>query len=240
MLFTRSVVLRCSAAFALALGTATAGSVPAHAATTFELARWEMNEGPDAALMVDSSVNAIVGVPGSSVITGAGRTSTYYRFPHFTRQATVPADSRRLVLVAEPRLNPGGRDYAVKFRFRTTRSFGNLIQKGQSGAVGGYFKLQAPRGVVGCLFRGADGSRSVNSGVALNDGRWHTVKCKHTVDRVVMTIDGSKTRRAFGPTGDISNDVPLTIGGKLNCDQVVVDCDYFDGDMDRVVIKTSG
>jgi hypothetical protein len=63
------------------------------------------------------------------------------------------------------------------------------------------------------------------------------VRCERTVDRVTMTIDGTITRKALGPTGTITNTVPLTIGGKLNRDQVTVTCDYFVGDIDFVTIE---
>jgi hypothetical protein len=45
-------------------------------------------------------------------------------------------------------LNPGTGDYAVEFRMRTTHSFGNVIQKGQAGAPGGYWKFQQPSGKI--------------------------------------------------------------------------------------------
>lgn len=225
---------------ALVLAATLTGPSPASAAATQTLAVWEMNEGPDSKVMVDSSTNGIHGTPGADVVTGSFDSSgIYYRFPHFVRPADVPVNPERLVQVDDGRLNPGTRDYAVTVTFRTTRSFGNIIQKGQSGAVGGYFKMQMPKGVVGCLFRGAAGSKSVNSGVALNDGQWHTVRCERQPDRVIMTIDGSKVRQGWGLTGNISNNVPLTIGGKLKCDQVTVTCDYFDGDINRVVIQTN-
>ena len=38
---------------------------------------------------------------------------------------------------------------------RTTKPFGNIIQKGQSSTPDGYFEIQAPNGIVQCLFRGA-------------------------------------------------------------------------------------
>jgi hypothetical protein len=31
----------------------------------------------------------------------------------------------------------------------------------------------------------------------------------------------------------------MTIGGKVKCNQTTTGCDYFDGDIDRVVIETS-
>ena len=54
-----------------------------------------------------------------------------------------------------------------------------------------------------------------------------------------MTIDGVRTRRGLGPTGSITSNLPLTIGGKSNCDQVTITCDYFAGDIDYVKIEKS-
>jgi hypothetical protein len=53
-----------------------------------------------------------------------------------------------------------------------------------------------------------------------------------------MTIDHRKTRRAIGWTGRIENSKPLSIGGKYNCDQQTVTCDYFVGAIDWVRIST--
>jgi Laminin G domain len=154
-----------------------------------------------------------------------------------------PAKPERLIQVADSRLNPGTRDFAVTIRFKTSRTFGNMIQKGQANTPGGYFKWQIPQGKLACLFRGRapNGtvlSKSVNSGdILLNDDQWHTVRCERTVDRVTMTIDGVRTRKGIGPTGSISNTVPLTIAGKVNCDQATITCDYFVGEMDYIKIE---
>ena len=77
----------------------------------------------------------------------------------------------------------------------------------------------------------------MNSGVPLNDGQWHTVRCERTATKVVMTIDGIKKRTGTGPTGSISNSAPLAIGGKSTCDQIKITCDYFVGDIDFVRIE---
>ncbi len=61
------------------------------------------------------------------------------------------------------------------------------------------------------------------------------MRCARTVDTLVMTVDGS-VRTGHGPTGSISNASPLTIAGKLHCNQVDAGCDYFAGDIDRVQI----
>jgi hypothetical protein len=79
----------------------------------------------------------------------------------------------------------------------------------------------------------------VSSKRSLNDGQWHVVRCERTATQVVMTVDGVVTMRVRHATGMISNNVPLTIGGKLNCDQISITCDYFAGDIDYVTIETN-
>jgi hypothetical protein len=224
----------------LAIGAAS----PAGAAATTVLADWQMDEPPGAQTMVDSSGNGIDGAIGSAVLTGVVFDgATGYRWP-FTRPNEPPAKPERLVQVPDGRLNPGSGDFAVTVRFRLTNSFGNIIQKGQSGARGGYFKWEIPNGRLMCLFKGVGAGggflvRSVNSGtIRLNDGAWHTVRCERTSSGVTMTIDETTTLTTSGWSGNISNNVPLTIGGKLNCDQNRITCDYFTGNIDFVRIET--
>ncbi len=199
---------------------------PATAATT--VADWEMNE--TSGRVLHDSAGTHSGTIGADVRT----TGSAYRFPwvkphsgeHPEHLVTVPHSWA---------LNPGSGVWSVTARFRTTAAFGNMIQKGQGGKGKTYFKMQAPRGVVSCLFRGASGSVSVNSGRALNDGAWHTVTCRRAGNEVTMTIDGTKVRRGSGPTGAIRNTFPLAIGGKPRCGGRV-SCDYWAGQMDAVRI----
>ncbi len=229
----------------MALGMMVVGSsTPVDAAATNTLASWQMNEPSGARVMIDSGGKGINGNIGSAVRTGTTQNGvTYYHWDH-TRPNTPPAQPQRLVTVGDSRLNPGTGDYAITVRFRTTHSYGNMIQKGQSGNRGGYFKWQIPNGKLSCMFRGVGTNgqtlqKSVHSGTTpLNDGQWHTVRCERTSDRVTLTIDGTLTRRGLGPTGSISNNVPLSIAGKTACDQIEVTCDYFAGDIDYVKIET--
>jgi hypothetical protein len=124
---------------------------------------------------------------------------------------------------------------------RTTHSFGNVIQKGQAGSPGGYWKFQQPSGKISCLFRGSAGSSTASAGstVRVNDGNWHTVRCERTPSMVTMIIDGVVTGRNRNATGNISNTRRLTIAGKGHCDQVEITCDYFSGDLDYVRSETS-
>src|SRR5829696_8062918 len=201
-----------------------------------------MNEAAGARTMVDSSGNGLNGTIGTHVQTGVALSGggTGYRFP-YVKPNTPPADPEHLVTVPNnSRLNPGTGNFAVEFRMRTTHSFGNVIQKGQAGSKGGYWKFQQPSGKISCLFRGSLGSSTASSGtVRVNDGAWHTVRCERTTSSVVMRVDGVVTVRNFNATGTIANTKRLSIAGKLNCDQISTTCDYFAGDIDYVKIQRS-
>jgi hypothetical protein len=219
---------------------------PAGAVANVRLADWQMNEPLGATTMVDSSGNGINGSIGTAIRTGPFDTTTSGYHWSSTNPNGYPAKPDRLVQVPNDRLNPGTRDYAVTVRFRTTHSYGNMIQKGQSETPGGYFKWEIPSGKLMCLYRSRDskgnliGQKAVTAPTPLNDGVWHTVRCEKTVDRVTMTIDGTTVVRSSRSTiGPIGNTMPLTIGGKVACDQVKVTCDYFAGDIDWVRIEAS-
>jgi hypothetical protein len=226
-----------------ALAGVLALAVPANAAIDRPVAIWQMNEAAGARTMVDSSGNGLNGTIGTHVQTGVALSGggTGYRFPYL-KPNTPPADPQHLVTVPNStRLNPGTGDFAVEFRMRTTHSFGNVIQKGQAGSKGGYWKFQQPSGKISCLFRGSAGSSTASAGssVRVNDGNWHTVRCERTATMVTMKIDGVVTGRNRNATGTIANTRPVTIAGKGNCDQVTITCDYFSGDIDYVKIEKS-
>jgi hypothetical protein len=201
-------------------------------------ASWQMNEPGHAGVMHDSGRHGVDGSIGSAVSTGVTHAgATAYRFSYVAPGQT-PAEPERLVVVNDRVLNPGTRSFTVTIRYRTHHVGGNMVQKGQAQTSGGYFKLEAPdqAGNMRCEFEGSRGTVSVSSGEALNDGRWHTVRCRRTSAALTMTVDGVITDRQFGRTGKISNALPLTIAGKPNCDTTST-CDYFAGDIDYVTIQ---
>ncbi len=228
------------ASLALAAGVTVAAGGPAVGAASKTLAYWQMNEKAGAKVMLDSSGNGLNGTIGSLVKTGvkyAGATGYSWSY---TPPNTPPAQPQRLVRVESSKLNPGKRDYAVTIRYRTTRSFGNILQKGQNTVAGGYFKIELPNGLPTCLFKDGTGrQRAIKSTLSVKDGAWHTIRCERTQAGVTLTIDNSYKRSIKGPTGSISNSWPLTIGGKPSCNQVKVTCDYFVGDIDWVRIESS-
>lgn len=206
---------------------------PASAATLTTLALWNMNETTGTKL-VDSSGHGLNGTIGSEVVKNGSVHTFNYLKPNIP-----PPHPGHLDTVTSSALNPGTRDYSITMVAAWTDTFGNMIQKGQSGTAGGYFKWQAPKGIVQCLFRGSAGNAGVSSKKALNDGKWHVITCTRTATQVQMVVDGVVTATLKHATGMISNTKPLTIAGKGTCDQVSVTCDYWVGQIDYVQIRTS-
>jgi hypothetical protein len=220
----------------VALAIVVAGTTPANAKLR---ADWRMNERRGATVMRDSSGHRINGSIGSHVVVGGG----VYRWP-FRSPTDPPAEPERIVRVAHRKvLNPGTGFYAVKFRYKTAQPFGNLIQKGQAGAPGGYFKIENPNGIIQCKFRGRKkngtwGALVAKSPTALSDGKFHTIRCERRRTSVKMYVDGVLRVTRHGNTGKIVNTRPISIGGKLNCDNVTKTCDYFTGTLGYVQIYT--
>ncbi|NES28197.1 PKD domain-containing protein [Micromonospora terminaliae] len=230
------------AALLVATGV-TLGAAPAEATATRTVAFWSMDEPAGATVLKDSSGNGRNGTIGDEVVTGAlyaGATGHRFAVHVPTDQEYVPGHVN--VVPHSTDLNPDAGDFSFTIRYRTTRSFGNILQKGQGSTAGGYWKFEAPGGTPKCLFRGGDGaSRTGYTNVSIADGQWHTVTCNRTSTYVEMYVDGVRTSRLTGPTGTIANNWQLSIGGKSVCDGVKVTCDYFGGDIDYVkILKGSG
>ena len=228
---------RLGKSFAAAVVLTLAVAAPASAAT---LADWEMNEPSGATTMIDSSGH-VNGTIGSAVQTGVSvMGATVYRWP-FASPTAPPPKPERIVQANSNSLNPGSGTYTVSLRYRTTQHFGNIVQKGQAGSAGGYFKVENPHGQINCVFRGVVSGKlvrkAVTSPAVLSDGAFHVATCTRTANALTLTIDGSVVDTAHGSTGNISNTRPVTIGGKLNCDQIKTTCDYYTGDIDWVKLS---
>jgi len=202
-------------------------------------ARYEMNEAAGATTMHDDSGHGLHGVIDQDGL------DTGFRFDgatgyHWPRRAPdqLPAAPERVITVADsPHLDPASGVYTVTLRYRTKEHFGNIVQKGQATAKGGMWKLQNPQGRPSCQFRGSLGRASTRSPIALNDNQWHRVECVRAPDSVTMYVDGARVSRKNGATGTVDNSLPLAAGGKANCDQIEVTCDYFSGDIDYLRIS---
>jgi PKD repeat protein len=237
---TRQRVMRMVGRLAVATALVAVGTVvgasPAQAVATRTVAFWSMDEPAGATTLRDSSGNGRNGAIGAEVAPGvvfAGATGHRFATHLPTDMEYVPGHVNLVPHSTE--FNPDAGDFSFTIRYRTTYSFGNILQKGQGGTVGGYWKFEAPGGKPKCLFRGADGaSRTGYTDTPIADGQWHTVTCNRTSTYVEMYVDGVRTSRLTGPTGTIANTWQLSIGGKSSCDGVTVTCDYFAGDIDYV------
>jgi hypothetical protein len=227
------------------LNAASASSVHEATVTALSLsseADYEMDEPDGATVMTDSSGNGIDGVINQDgldtgyVIDGA----TGYNWPRRPPEQP-PASPERVIQVPDsPHLDPGGDTFTVEIRYRTKEKFGNIIQKGQSATKGGQWKIQNPQGLPSCLFKGSLGRAATRAKTALNDNTWHTLTCVRTPSSVTLYVDGVFENRKNGATGTIDNVIPMTIGGKINCDQIEITCDYFSGQIDYVRITRGG
>jgi hypothetical protein len=210
----------------------------ARAAAEYPVAIWAMDESAGTRIMHDSSGNRLNGQIGDEV----GVDSRYagavgFRFGRL-KPDTPPTHPQHLVVVpSNSLLDPGADDFAVTMRLRTTDQFGNIVQKGQATVPGGSWKLQIPSGHVQCWFRGSAGAVLVTAPQPINDGRWHIIRCDRADGGVSLAIDGRTVAEKYGATGRIANNWPLSIGGKTDCDQRAVGCDYFAGDLDYVAIE---
>jgi hypothetical protein len=207
------------------------------------MAVWEMNEGPNASTMHDSSGRNRDGAIGSVVETGVqDGNKTGYRWPAGN---LGERNDERLVTVDRRGFNPGRDAFSVTIRLKTdVAAQQNIIQKGQAPTPGGMWKIEMESsGRVFCLFKGSAGRAAIGSvqGVSLANDRWHTVRCIRRPGGVTIIVDDREPRRQANPTGRISNDQPVAIGGKTQCNPAhptnPVSCQYYVGLLDRAVVR---
>ena len=200
----------------------------------------EFNEPTGASTAVDASGLGHDGAIGSHVVMNG----VYADWDRHPPGEGVPYGFDHLVTVpdaADGSLDPGAGDFTVEFRFKTKENFGNIMQKGQAHTVGGQVKFQIPRGKLSCMFRTPEGIATATSGATLlNDELWHDARCVRTSTSVTLYVDGVQVGRKNGFTGNLDNKKPWTIGGKHECDAVIVTCDYFAGEIDYVKMTKGG
>ena len=201
-------------------------------------ALYEMNEPAGTTVMVDSSGNGNDGVVDPAGVESGGvyDGETAYHWAYRSPTAPPTAPERVVQVPDDVALEPAGQDFTIELRVRFTDKFGNIAQKGQSATPGGQWKIQAPQGIPSCLFKGSAGQVATGAKTALDDGAWHTLACVLDATGVTMYVDGVKRSKKAGTVGMIDNAFPMTIGGKLDCDQVTVTCDYFSGQVDSLRI----
>lgn len=245
MIIARRLMRGGPAVAVLALGAIALGPVgQANAASVVAL--WNMNEAPGSKVLVDSGPNHINGTIGTSITLNG----SFHSFPQVQRgfnNATF--DPQHLDVINDSRMNPGTADFRVTARIKIAKpsdAFGNVMQKGQTGSATGFWKMELDgptRGLVFCGFKsivnGVTTQGGIRSPINVADNQWHVVTCERGPGFVSTTVDGHTTKQVK-TVGSVVNNVPLTIGGKLNCTAATVhhDCDYFEGQIDYVQITT--
>lgn len=229
--------VRALSGAALALSAAGLAAAPP-ASAAGPVALWQMDEPAGATRMVDTSGHGHTGAIGSVVRPATALEGERGYFFPLTSNGSGTADRQRLVVVPDaPGLDPGTGTYTVtvSVRFGPAANYRNLLQKGQSGQAGGYYKLEVDGGAVRCVFRGSAGQAGVSTG-ALDDKHFHTLVCRRTSSGVTISVDGRQVGSRTAPTGSIANSAPLVVGGKYSCDVVHVECDYFTGTVQKLQI----
>lgn len=222
----------------LALAGAMIPALTSCAAST-QITQWEMNEASGAKVMVDRTANKINGAIGNEVQVGSVREGrTGYGAPYVGNGPSATVHRGKLVVVNDSRLNPGTGDYVIGATFRHVLTNTNVVQKGQAGLIGGYVKIESHQGHVVCFFEGSTGViSSVTSPKTYNDNVFHAYRCERKAAfGVRLSVDGVVVGTNAKQPGNISNNQPFVIGGKYQCDQKTVECDYFSGMIDRVAV----
>jgi PKD repeat protein len=211
-------------------------TVPAAQATAGSTAFYEMNEPVGSTVMSDSSGNGLNGViDPTGVQTGAVFDgATAYNWVRRPPEQAPPSPERVIQVPDSINLEPGNQPFTIELRYRTQENFGNIIQKGQAQTPGGQWKIQNPGGIPSCLFKGSLGQVATGAKTPLNDEQWHNLTCVFNSSSVTMYVDGVFRNRKNGSAGAVDNNFPMTVGGKLDCDQIDITCDYFSGQIDYV------
>ena len=202
------------------------------------VASWRMNDAGGSRRMVDSSGHGHHGAI-SRRADDAGLTSNgrYYKWA-MRCPSCPPTALPRVVQVpdsAELDIPDPDVRWSIRFRFRTGKANTNILQKGQATSYGGQIKVENPHGRLTCVFLGAGGTYvSVQGTKRTDDAKWHIGRCQHTATSVSQWVDGDLVETASARTGPIDNSKPFVVGGKTDCDQAAVGCDYFSGRIDWV------
>lgn len=225
-----------TAASAMAIATA-----PLSSAASETTANYKLDEPAGASTMVDSGPAGLDGQVGSGVQTGKGWGGlTAYKWPFVQRIGTRYLPERIVTVPDADLLDADGTSFEVSLRFRTKQAEKNIMNKGQSGNRDGFWKIETGNGKVKCVFRGPNRGLSLVSRTVVADDKWHTLTCTLTENSLTLVVDDQAPKTRVGSTGPIDNRRPLSIGGKSNCDQVKIDCDYYSGWMDDIRITKAG
>ncbi len=189
---------------------------------------WQMNEPEGATVMTDSSGKGNNGAIPPEVFTGVEVAPGEVGY-EFTGAAPVQVPHHSS-------LNPGSANFSFEVSVQRTGGYAdpNLIQKGQTDAPGGYYKIDYYQGRINCKLKGSAATKTLVYAHDISDGRLHTIRCVKLANEIQLWVNGGTypKRKATVTIGSIANLKRLTIGGKINCTGVS-GCDWFTGRMNH-------
>ena len=217
---------------------------------------FEFEDTMDASRPQTSNTGSLQGAAEGRVANGGrldpqpGPDGQAVRFPAFDASPNPP----RAVLVYwsdGAGMDPGEHDFRLGADFMLDAvtqgendDGNNLVQRGLSSDRLQY-KLQADNGFASCRLEGDQGSVTVTSGVRIEPQVWYSLTCSRAGDEVTLvlqSVTGEEldTVRRGARIGSLTFDrsVPLTMGGKLTPDGVVVqsESDQLNGALDNVFV----
>lgn len=172
---------------------------------------------------------------------GTGFAVAYPRRCTLARERDCP----RAILqgLRDDSLNPGTRPIQYGASVLMDRSDladgANVVQKGYSVGGGSQYKLQVDHllGHPSCVIAGQrHWIYRAEPWIDVADGRWHTLVCSRTSDRLAIVVDGVERAWVRVPPGlSIANPEPLRVGGK----GPAKGNDQFAGEIDNVFVSIS-
>ncbi len=212
-------------------------ATPAHATTYVTQGYYQMNEAAHATVLVDSSGLSHNGTIGSEVSVNPSTGTHSWLKP----APTTKQDNNRLdqVPTTAGLPVPGSHDFQITVKFRTDQS-GNcakFVGWGQSPKQ--MFKMDNCGGLVACNWIGSSATNSVETTTVgqYNDANWHVATCTKNLNQIYVTVDGVQGPVKSVTIGNVSPTLPFSIGGKASCNPPTVDCDYYTGYMDYVLVQ---
>lgn len=130
----------------------------------------------------------------------------------FDGSALFNGHSSRITVPYSGALSPGTADITATVQVNTTHQAGtgnqdfDLIRASPTGKM---YKIElfphgAAKAQAQCIFVGSANRITVHAGPSLDDGKWHTVTCRKTSNRVTLTVDGNAVGSANITIGSIS------------------------------------
>jgi len=129
----------------------------------------------------------------------------------FDGSALFNGSSSRIDVPFSSALSPGSANVIATVQVNTTHRPGTGDQDFdlmRASPTGKMYKIELfPHGGVEaqaqCIFVGSSNRTTVHGGPSLDDGRWHTIVCRKTSNRVTLTVDGSSVGSAGITIGSI-------------------------------------